>query len=209
MGLNFEQGPMPYATALNCAIQVVRALEAAHGAGILHRDLKRQNVMLDASGNLKVVDFGLAKLNERPVPGQSQALETHTGVVMGTAAYMSPEQLEGKSAGARSDLFSFGVLLYQMLGGRRAFSGGSPAATLAAVLQDHPKPLDSAAWQVVSRCLEKNPAKRFQTARELHAALQAVRESTNRISRKSMRYAAATLAVVTSELFRNGIWLPD
>jgi len=192
-------GPMPFRDAVNCALQVAAALEAAHAAGILHRDLKPQNVIIEHSGVAKVVDFGLAKLDERAAAGQSQALETHAGAVIGTAAYMSPEQAEGRPADARSDIFSLGALLYEMLSGRRAFPGASPASTLAAVLRDDPPALDSPAWSAVSRCLQKDPASRFQTAGELRGALEAQPARQRRMSRKWWRYAAAlapALAIV-------------
>jgi eukaryotic-like serine/threonine-protein kinase len=190
-----SSGPMPLAEAMNCAIQVAAALESAHASGILHRDLKPQNVMVETSGTVKVVDFGLAKLSERNAPEHSQALETHAGAVIGTAAYMSPEQAEGRPADARSDIFCFGALLYEMLSGRRAFAGASPASTLAAVLRDDPEPLDSPAGDIVSRCLQKSPERRFQTATDLRSAIEAVRAGKRPISRKWLRYAATSVAV--------------
>jgi Tol biopolymer transport system component/predicted Ser/Thr protein kinase len=198
-------GPMPFADALACGIQVAAALEAAHAAGILHRDLKPQNVMMDSTGSTKVVDFGLAKVSARGEPAQSQMTETRLGAVMGTAAYMSPEQAEGQPVDARSDLFSFGALLYEMLSGRRAFKGASPASTLAAVLRDEPAPLDPAPWNVIARCLEKDPGRRFQTPAELGAALEAVRAGGPVRRRKWARPAAAVL--VLAGVLGAAVWL--
>jgi len=126
-------------------------------------------------GVVKVVDFGLAKRHEDRGAAQSEGSQTLTGAVMGTAAYMSPEQAEGRTADARSDVFSFGALLYEMLSGRRAFGGESAAAAMAAVLRDQPEPLDSPVWSIVAQCLEKDAARRFQTAGELRTALEALR----------------------------------
>jgi serine/threonine protein kinase len=174
-----RDGPMPLSEALDCAIQVASALEAAHLAGILHRDLKPQNVMLSESatgspGAVKVLDFGLAKRNEGG-PAHSQLSCTYTGAIMGTAAYMSPEQVEGRPTGPQSDIFSFGAMFYEMLGGRRAFGGESAGAAMAAVLRDQPAPLDSPAWEIVAQCLEKDPTLRFPTAGVLRSALETVR----------------------------------
>jgi eukaryotic-like serine/threonine-protein kinase len=184
-----RSGPMPLAEALECAIQVASALEAAHQAGILHRDLKPQNVMLTGptSGHpactVKVLDFGLAKRHEGG-PARSEASQTRTGAVMGTAAYMSPEQVEGRITGLQSDIFSFGAVLYEMIGGRRAFGGKSAGAAMAAVLRDQPKPLDSPPWGIVALCLEKDPTQRFQTAGELRAALENLRAGGRPAKRK-------------------------
>jgi len=184
-------GPMPFDEAMNCAIQVAAALEVAHAAGVLHRDLKPQNVMLDSSGAVKVVDFGLAKLPTRQ--GAAESLETNIGAVIGTAAYMSPEQAAGSSAAAASDLFSLGALLYEMLSGRRAFEGSSTAVTLAAVLRDHPPPLPSPAWSAIARCLEKHPERRFASAGELRAALEDARAGRRGRRVRWTRVATAAL----------------
>ena len=134
---------MPLTEVLKCAVQIADALEAAHGAGIVHRDLKPGNVMVNEAGQVKVLDFGLAKQTE--MTESSEASETRTmaplteeGTILGTIAYMSPEQAEGKPLDFRSDIFSFGTLLYEMVTGRRAFEADSTAARLAALLHENP-----------------------------------------------------------------------
>jgi serine/threonine protein kinase len=158
-------GPMPVGRALKLAIQIAGALEEAHAKGILHRDLKPSNILVTAKGTAKLLDFGLAKL-----AADSDATQTMAGGLMGTPMYMAPEQAEGKATDRRSDVFSFGAVLYEMLAGRRAFD------SLAAVVRDNPKPLEAPAElkQVVMRCLAKSPAERFQSIADLKAALERI-----------------------------------
>ena len=154
-------GPLPAEECVRVALQVAAALEEAHARGILHCDLKPANIMMTTSGSAKLLDFGLAKLI-----GDGDA--TQTRAVMGTPAYMAPEQLQGKPADARSEIFSFGLVLYELLSGRQAFAGG------AATVRDEPAPLDASAnlSAFVSRCLRKLPAGRFQTMNEVRTALE-------------------------------------
>jgi len=154
------QGPMADADAVRTALQIAAALEAAHAKGILHRDLKPGNILMTAAG-AKLLDFGLAKL-------VSDDEATLTIGVSGTPLYMSPEQAEGKTLDARSDVFSFGAVLYELLAGRRAFD------SLAAVLRDEPAPLTSPAAAIASRCLAKQPGQRFQTMTDVKQALAGV-----------------------------------
>jgi TolB-like protein len=167
-------GPMPVEQALRLALQIASALEVAHRRGILHRDLKPANIMVTREGTAKLLDFGLAKLIGSPAGGREDMTRTGEGTVLGTAAYMSPEQAEGKALDARSDVFSFGVVLYEMLSGTRAFAGQAAAQVLSALMRDDPPRLDvpPAVERIVRRCLAKQPLDRFQTMEELKAALE-------------------------------------
>jgi len=154
------QGPLPAEEAARLAIQIASALGEAHGRGILHRDLKPANILVTLNGTAKLLDFGLAK--SVAAEGATRTIE---GTISGTPAYMAPEQIEGKPCDARSDVFSFGAVLYEMLAGRRAFDG------MAAVLRDDPKP-PPGLQSLVLRCLAKQPGQRFQTIAEVIAALE-------------------------------------
>jgi len=170
-------GPLPAERALRLAAQVTDALAAAHAAGIVHRDLKPANIMLAGEDRVKVVDFGLAKV-AAPATGAGDAATalTATGALVGSAPYMSPEQASGRALDPRSDLFSLGAVLYEMLAGRRPFGGGGRGDVLAAVLRDTPPPIPGVAPEVarlVERCLQKNAAERFQTATEMKSAIEA------------------------------------
>jgi TolB-like protein/Flp pilus assembly protein TadD len=169
------QGPMAAADVLVLAIQIAHALEAAHRRGILHRDLKPANILVTANAgsadpsSAKLLDFGLAT----PVLGESDGTQTVEGTIAGTPGYMSPEQAQGKVVDARSDIFSFGVVLYEALSGRRAFEGHSNADVVSAVLRDEPPPLGpSTLVHIVKRCLAKDASKRYQSMGELRAALE-------------------------------------
>jgi len=172
-------GPLPAREALRLALQIASALEAAHRRGILHRDLKPANILV-ARGDLdlpsvKLLDFGLAKLLDSDV----DATRTIDGTVIGTAAYMSPEQADGRSTDARSDIFSFGAVLHELLSGRRAFGGTTTMQVLTAVMREAPPLLNAppAVSEIVRRCLEKRPENRFQTVAELKAALERATQS--------------------------------
>ena len=164
------RGPLQLAEALRLAIQIASALEAAHGKRILHRDLKPANVMIAATG-AKLLDFGLAKLT---AGADKDATKTIEGTILGTPAYMSPEQAQGQELDERSEVFSFGAVLYEMLSGARAFPGGSMADILRAVIRDDPAPVSApdGLKRIVVRCLRKAVADRFQSMTEVRAALE-------------------------------------
>jgi eukaryotic-like serine/threonine-protein kinase len=164
-------GPLRVEEAVKLALQIAGALEDAHSRGILHRDLKPGNILVTAKGAAKLLDFGLAKLM---TDSDSEATKTIEGAVMGTAAYMSPEQAQGQSLDERSDIFSFGTVLYEMLSGTRAFGGSSMLDILNAVVRDDPAPLPSPASDIVKRCLAKQPSQRFQSIAEVKAALESI-----------------------------------
>jgi serine/threonine protein kinase len=159
--------PLPEREAVRLAIQIATALEVAHKKGIVHRDLKSANIMLTDEGSVKLLDFGLAKLYELNAPGSDvQTADfpaTQTGAVLGTVAYMSPEQAQGQPADVRSDIFSFGLVLYEMLSGRRAFSGDTPLVIGSALMKEEPPPLKASPLleKIVSRCLAKQPSARY------------------------------------------------
>jgi Tol biopolymer transport system component len=177
--------PMPVRKALGVAAQIAAGLAAAHEKGIVHRDLKPENVLLTRSGEAKITDFGLAKVVLPETGGsleQTASLrQTTAGTVLGTVAYMSPEQARGGSIDFRSDQFSFGAMLYEMLTGRRAFRRDSPAETLSAILRDEPEPISAAApgvpapaaW-IVERCLAKDPGDRYGSTRDLQRDLESL-----------------------------------
>lgn len=182
LGAILAQGPLAFGWLLDLARQLTAALIAAHAAGIVHRDLKPDNIMITADGRVKVLDFGLAKQSTADAPGAPGATmtvaRTQPGEVMGTVGYMSPEQVLGKAADPRSDIFSFGVVLYEMATGKQAFGGGSFIATMDAVLNSTPPPLPAglppALGMIVRRCIEKDAAARFPSAKEVDFALQLV-----------------------------------
>jgi serine/threonine-protein kinase len=175
---------------LEYALQIAHGLAAAHERGIVHRDLKPENVFVTRDGRVKILDFGLAKLVETPGAGSQTGLptaapETEPGVVLGTVGYMSPEQVRGRAADARSDIFAFGAILYEMLAGRRAFHGETPADTMSAILTRDAPELSTTNRQVspgldrvVRHCLEKDPERRFHSAHDLAFDLEALTDAS-------------------------------
>jgi eukaryotic-like serine/threonine-protein kinase len=208
------RGPLPLTQAIDYGVQIADALAAAHAHGIVHRDLKPSNVMITATG-AKVLDFGLAKQMPRidataatVTVTSVEAAVTQAGRVVGTAAYMSPEQAEGKALDARSDLFAFGVLVYEMLGGQRPFSGDTRLSTIAAVLKASPDPLrrlrrdvPAQVERIVSRCLEKSPDARYASAADVRRELMAFQTPPrSRHRARAVMVAAAGLILVISTL---------
>ena len=190
---------LPLSEALKYAVQIADALATAHTAGIIHRDLKPGNVMVSGapehSGFVKVLDFGLAKLTDKVDSSvreftetirQDEAPSTAEGTIVGTVSYVSPEQAEGKKVDGRSDIFSFGALLYEMVTGRRAFHGDSKLSTLSAILREEPKPasevvegLPRELERIIARCLRKSPERRFQAMPDLKVALEELKEESD------------------------------
>ena len=184
-----QQGEIPVRKAVEFALQTARGLAAAHDRAIVHRDLKPENLFLTRDGVVKILDFGLAKLILPEVTSETSvatASFTELGVVLGTAGYMSPEQVRGQVVDRRSDIFSLGAILYEMLRGKQAFEGKTAADTMSAILKEEPAELSAsgrslppALGRIVDRCLEKDPAERFQSARDLAFNLELLsREET-------------------------------
>ncbi len=198
-----RSGSIPVRKTLDYALQIAHGLAAAHEKGIIHRDLKPENLFLTKDGRVKILDFGLAKLTQAdPGSHTSMATVTHgateAGVVLGTAGYMSPEQVRGMVLDPRSDIFSFGAILYEMLSGKRAFHGDTPADTMSSILKEEPPELSEtnrnvppALERIVHHCLEKNPESRFHSASDIAFDL----EHLSGLSGSTARVAAAEAAV--------------
>ena len=227
-----RRGPLPTDQVLKYGAQIADALDKSHHMSITHRDLKPGNVMLTKSG-AKVLDFGLAKPVKMPVTSAALSAMTHTptasleqdpitsqGTLIGTFQYMSPEQLEGKEADARSDIFALGCVLYEMATGKRAFDGKTTASVVAAILASEPKPITQlqltsppALERLVQRCLAKDPDERWQSALDLKSELEWISQASNEAAprssiaaMKSMR-AKLIVSVLAAALFGAGITL--
>jgi eukaryotic-like serine/threonine-protein kinase len=197
-----RSGPIPLRKSLDYALQIAHGLAVAHEKGIIHRDLKPENLFITKDGRVKILDFGLAKLTQIE-PGSNTAMPTAThgtdaGVVMGTVGYMSPEQVRGLALDSRSDIFSFGAILYEMLSGKPLFQRDTPADTMSAILKEEPPELSEtnrnvppALERIVHHCLEKNPEARFHSASDIAFDL----EHLSRLSGSSATVAAAGAGV--------------
>lgn len=207
LGEVIPKGGLRVPQVLSYALQISDALSAAHAAGIIHRDLKPGNIMVTDRGLIKVLDFGLAKRitsdsDEDPEATQAAPMTTQ-GSILGTVAYMSPEQAQGGKIDPRSDVFAFGSVVYEMLTGQRAFEGGNAVSVLTAVLRDEPSPIEQVApdvpaelGQMIARCLRKDPDERWQSMREVHLALAALKQGSDSgtLYRSQMTIPAATPA---------------
>ena len=215
-----QAGPLPVRRAIEYALGIAQGLAAAHEKGIVHRDLKPENIFITRDDRIKILDFGLAKLVRPEARGESaETLATGTlaGVVMGTVGYMSPEQVRGDVSDARSDIFSFGTVLYEMLTAQRAFKRETSAETMTAVLREEPPELTDTGWQgppgmqrILTRCLEKRVERRFQSASDLAFAIESLSgtSSAKSVAQPAARRAwlpwAAALAIVAA--LAGGAW---
>ena len=210
-------GPIPLRKATEYALQVARGLTAAHDKGIIHRDLKPENIFIARDGRVKLLDFGLAKLTQSTPDSsdtETRTIQSDVGTVLGTVGYMSPEQVRGKPADARSDLFSFGAVLYEMISGKRAFHGETSADTMSAILHTEPPELTEtnrsvppALERMVRHCLEKSPDERFRSAHDVAFDLETLSTlsstsvatpSAKKFPRRSWITAAALALVVAA-----------
>ena len=211
-------GPLPVQRAIEYALGIAQGLAAAHEKGIVHRDLKPENVFVTRDGRIKVLDFGLAKLvrpEEMHETTVTLSNPTLPGMVMGTVGYMSPEQVRGEPIDPRSDIFSFGAVLYEMLTGKRAFKRETSAETMTAILRDEPQALNDTGWQgppelqrILARCLEKNVERRFQSASDLAFALESLSgtSAAKKVPQPKSSRAWLPWAIAAALLVGTAVW---
>lgn len=208
-----QAGALPVKRAVTLAAQLADGLAKAHEAGIVHRDLKPENIMISKDGFAKILDFGLAK-SMMPAMADASVLstlaKTGEGTILGTVGYMSPEQASGKAVDFRSDQFSFGSIMYEMLSGKRAFSRDTNVQSLSAIIQDDPEPLQTLSPQapaplrwIIDRCLSKDPAERYASTRDLARELQSIRDHFSDLTSSSESVSQQTLALHRSQVTRS------
>jgi eukaryotic-like serine/threonine-protein kinase len=210
-------GPLPLPRVIDLATQIADGLAAAHAVGLVHRDLKPENVMLTRDGRIKILDFGLAKHDTNATVSITASLTTGPLIVTGTPAYMSPEQIAGRTVDQRSDLFSFGVIMYEMLAGRRPFAGETSISVMHAVLCEEPADLPefapTAVGRVLRHCLEKDPEQRMQSAADLSFALRMSTQHSSQTTavakapRKKLPALTIALGVIALLASSGVIWL--
>ncbi len=201
---NLGRAALPWRKAVEIGASIADGLATAHSKGIIHRDLKPENIFLTSDGRVKILDFGLARWTASPTSEQAESPTlTQENVILGTAGYMSPEQVRGTPADARSDIFSLGCVLYEMVAGRRAFSRETSAQTMAAILEAQPPELATTGKQVpvglenvIAHCLEKNPQQRFHSAHDLGLALRATLGGSQSSRPIPWRWVAASVALL-------------
>jgi serine/threonine-protein kinase len=211
-----SRGPLPWRKTIELGVALAEGLAAAHGKDLTHRDIKPANIFLTGSGQIKILDFGLARWQEKRHPHQDETVtlaQTQAGTVMGTPGYMSPEQVRGEKAGAPSDIFSLGAVLYEAVTGRRAFPGKSAGDTMAAILKDDPPAIVDTGIQVptelarvIDRCLAKNPAQRFHSAHDASFALKGILSERPKPGDKRNRVALAIAVVAVVILAAAGLF---
>src|SRR5258706_15534845 len=215
-----DEGPVPLRKVTEYAQQIVSGLTAAHEKGIVHRDLKPENLFITNDDRVKILDFGLAKLrgdrnDQRGSEDATRKVLTNPGVVMGTVGYMSPEQVRGEKADHRSDIFSFGAILHEMITGRRAFRRDTMAETMTAILREEPEDLSAtnpninpALERIVNRCLEKKPERRFHSAHDLGFALESLQAPTSSSGKSLTTFAPTPVVERDLQVWRQRIpWI--
>ena len=205
LAARLARGPLPLREAIQAGIQVADALDEAHSRGIIHRDIKSANLMRTGRGLIKVLDFGLAKIIPQGGLDVTKPQMTMVGMVIGTVSYMAPEQALGKVVDHRSDLFSFGIVLFELLTGRMPFEGTTSTEIIDHILHQDPPPPSSYATgipaaldAVIARALEKSPAFRYQSAREIYTDLKAIVAELDAQPRRTSRISAAVTPPLTA-----------